>query len=273
MTYLQALLLGVVQGLAEFLPISSSAHLALVPYWFGWRLDEKTVFLFGVLVQMGTLIAVIACFFSDLREILRAAFRALRRGQPFADPDARLGWFILLGTVPAGLIGLILKPAVESAFSEPRIIAAFLYLTAIFLYWSDRAAKKTRQLSDLTAIDALLIGLGQALAIFPGVSRSGATIAVGLGRGFQRAEAGRFSFLLSVPIMIAAGVLSVLDLGNAALLTESAPKLILAALTAAGTGFFAIRWFLGYLAKKTLTVFAVYCAVVATGTLILTLVR
>ena len=152
MTYLQALLLGVVQGLAEFLPISSSAHLALVPYWFGWRLDEKTVFLFGVLVQMGTLIAVIACFFSDLREILRVAFRALRRGQPFADPDARLGWFILLGTVPAGLIGLILKPAVESAFSEPRIIAAFLYLTAIFLYWSDRAAKKTRQLSNLTRL-------------------------------------------------------------------------------------------------------------------------
>lgn len=273
MTVLQAIILGVVQGVTEFLPISSSAHLALVPYWFGWNLDKEVVFLFGVLVQMGTLAAVIVYFYRDLKKIFLAAWTSLRRGTPFDSPDARLGWMILLGTVPAGICGLVLKSKVESAFANPRIIAVFLLGTALILTAADRIAKKERPLSDLQPLDAVLIGVGQALAIFPGISRSGATIAAGLARRFQRADAGRFSFLLSIPIMVAAGGLSLFDIRDASLLSETAPELIVAAVLAAVTGFFAIRWLLRYIAEKPFTVFSIYCAVAGSVTFVMTFFR
>lgn len=275
MTILQAIILGAIQGVTEFLPISSTAHLALTPYWLGWKLDPEVVFLFGVLVQLGTLAAVIVYFFSDLKKILTGVWSAAKRGKPFADPDAWLGWMIVLGTVPAGIIGLILKSAVESAFGKPRMIAVFLLGTAIILTLADRisAQKESRPLSDLSAADALIIGLGQALAIFPGISRSGATIAAGLTRRFKRTDAGRYSFLLSIPIMIAAGALSVLDIENPAVLITNAPALIIAAVVAAVTGFLAIRWLLRYISAKPFTVFSLYCAVVGSATLVMTFFR
>ena len=273
MTILQAILLGVVQGVTEFLPISSSAHLALVPYWFGWELDGEVVFLFGVLVQMGTLAAVVVYFFRDLKRIFIAVPDSIRKGEPFADPDARLGWMLILGTVPAGIFGLFLKSKVETAFGNPRMIAVFLCATALILTLADRIGGKNRTLTDLKPLDAILIGLGQALAIFPGVSRSGTTIAAGFARRFERADAGRFSFLLSVPIMVAAGLLSLLDIRDAAVLRENAAELILAAVLAGLTGFFAIRWLLAYVAKKPFTVFALYCAVVGIATFVTTFFR
>lgn len=274
MTILQAMVLGAVQGVTEFLPISSTAHLALLPYWLGWNLDRDVVFLFGVLVQLGTLAAVAVYFFRDLKKIFAGLWKSLRSGNPFADPDAKLGWMIVLGTVPAGACGLVLKSKVEAAFGNPRMIAVFLLGTALILTLADRmTAKKDRPLGDLRALDAILIGFGQALAIFPGVSRSGATIAAGLSRRFQRADAGRFSFLLSIPIMIAAGILSILDISDASLLIENAPELIIAAVLAAVAGFFAIRWLLRYISEKPFTVFSIYCAAVGSATLAMTFFR
>lgn len=273
MDLFQALLLGVVQGATEFLPVSSSAHLALVPYWLNWDLDPELVFLFGVLIQMGTLVSVIVYFWRDLWKIAAAMLRAFYQRKPFDNSDAYLGWMLILGTIPAGIIGLLLKPLVESAFDNPRAIAVFLWITALILALSDRIARKERTLDTVGDLDALTIGFGQALAVFPGISRSGATIAAALSRRFTRAAASRFSFLLSVPIMIAAGVLSILDIKNFSLLKSSAPELLAATAAAALTGFFAIRWLLGYVAKKPFTVFAVYCAVVGTLTFALTFIR
>lgn len=270
---MQALILGVVQGATEFLPVSSSAHLALVPYWLNWNLDPELVFLFGVLVQMGTLAAVIVYFWRDIWKIAAAMLRALYQRNPFDDSDAYLGWMLILGTIPAGIIGLVLKPLVESAFDNPRTIAVFLWVTALILALSDRLDRKDRTLEKIDAIDALTIGFGQALAIFPGVSRSGATIAAAMTRRFTRAAASRFSFLLSIPIMTLAGGLSVFDLENFALLKTAAPKLLAAAVLAALTGFFAIRWLLGYIAKKPFTIFSIYCAVIGTLTFALTWIR
>lgn len=273
MNFFQALILGVVQGATEFLPVSSSAHLALVPYWLNWQLDPEIVFLFGVLVQMGTLAAVIMYFWRDLWKIAAAMIRALCRGKPFDDSDAYLGWMIILGTIPAGIVGLILKPFVESAFDNPREIAVFLWGTAIILTLSDRLKRKERTLEKLDVLDALAIGLGQALAIFPGISRSGATIAAAMTRRFTRDAASRFSFLLSIPIMTLAGSLSVLNLDHFALLKSVAPELLAATILAALTGFFAIRWLLGYIAKKPFTIFSIYCAIVGTLTFVLTWFR
>lgn len=273
MTVLQAIILGIVQGLTEFLPISSSAHLALVPYWFNWQLDEEVVFLFGVLVQMGTLGAVLVYYFPDLKRIFVAVFTNLFKGKPFEDPDAWLGWMVVLGTVPAGVIGLLLKDIVESAFNSPRMISICLLGTAALLAAADRVRDNRRKIGEISTLDALAIGFGQALAIFPGISRSGATITAAVFKKFDRSDAGRFSFLLSIPIMIAAGVLSLADIRDTTLLRTVAPQLIVATLFAAVVGFLAIRWFISFIAKKPFRIFTIYCAIVGFATLVMTFIR
>jgi undecaprenyl-diphosphatase len=210
MTFLQSLILGIVQGLTEYLPISSSAHLVLVPYLFNWSFPAAQIFPFDVLVQLGTLLAVILYFWKDLVSILKAFFKGLIDKEPFKDPQARLGWYLILATIPAALVGMLIKAQVEAAFSSPRLVAYFLFGTATLLILSDLVGKRTRQVEEMTWWDALWIGLFQAISVFPGISRSGATITGGMTHNFDRSNSARFSFLMSIPVMIGAGLVSIL---------------------------------------------------------------
>jgi len=268
MTILQAILLGIVQGLTEFIPVSSSAHLVIVPYLLGWQIPANEAFIFDVLVQVATLIAVIIYFWKDLVAIVRAFLLGLWHKKPFEDTLARLGWLIILATIPAGLIGLALKSVVERAFASPIATGFFLFITAIILFLAERVGKRNRKIESIHMKDAIWIGFAQAISIFPGVSRSGVTISAGVTRDFERPAAARFSFLLSIPIMLAAGLLATLDLlklpniaagsgqSSASLLLTFIPGFIAAGVV----GYLSIRWLLAFLARRPLYIFSIYCA-------------
>jgi len=273
MTFLQSILLGIIQGLTEFLPISSSGHLVIAPYFFGWDIPPQDAFVFDVLVQVATLAAVIVYFWRDLLAIGRALFTGIRSKELMADPDSRLGIYILLATIPAGLIGFLIKDLVEQAFNSPTATGILLLVTAGLLVTAERVGARSRELDQVDWKDALVVGLFQALAIFPGISRSGATITGGMTRNLKREPAARFSFLISIPIMIAAGVLAVIDLAKMPGSAESIYVLAAGMFAAAITGYFAIRWLLQYLTRRPLYGFAVYCAVVGSLTLAVSLIR
>ncbi|HEX2978845.1 MAG TPA: undecaprenyl-diphosphatase UppP [Anaerolineaceae bacterium] len=263
MTFLQSIILGIVQGITEFLPISSSAHLVLVPFILGWQFPPDQTFVFDVLVQMGTLLAVIIYFWKDLVGIVVAFLRGLFSGKPFAEEQSRLGWYLILATIPAGILGITIKDIVEAAFNSPSITALFLLVTAAFLLVAERVGRRSRKLGEMKWIDALWIGLGQALSIFPGISRSGSTISAGMTRHFDRTSAARFSFLMMVPVMAAAGVLGVLDLLKMPSLGQFLPVVLAGTLTSAVVGYLCIHWLLQFLNRRSLTAFAVYCLALA----------
>lgn len=273
MNFLQAVILGIVQGITEFLPISSSAHLVITPLIFNWQIPEEQIFPFAVLVQVGTLAAVIIYFFKDLLKIIAAIFSGLKARAPFTDPDARLGWLIVLASIPAGLAGLLLKDTVEAAFKNPLAVAGFLVITALWLYGAERYSKRSRELSSIGWLDAVIIGFAQVLALFPGISRSGATISAGMTRHLDRPAAARFSFLMTIPIMSAAGLIGVLDLLTTPDLAAFLPILITGVLTAALVGFASIHWLLKFLARSPLTPFSIYCLAAAALTIVVYYVR
>ena len=267
MTLLQSILLGIIQGLTEFLPISSSGHLVIVPYLLGWQIPEKDAFIFDVLVQVATLLAVLAYFWNDVVAILRALVLALLNRRPFDDPMARLGWYLALATLPAGAIGFALKDVVERAFASPAAAGFFLMVTAGLLLVAERVGKRKHHLEDITWKDALWIGFAQALSIFPGVSRSGATITGGMTRDLERPSAARFAFLMSIPIMLAAGLLATLELLSIPDFLTLLPTFIPGLFAAAVVGYLSIRWLLAYLTSRPLYLFTAYCA--ALGLLVL----
>jgi undecaprenyl-diphosphatase len=269
MTFFQALILGIIQGLTEFLPISSSAHLVIAPYLLGWSLPEQQVFPFDVLVQLGTLLAVIVYFWSDLWAILKAFFRGLVTRKPFEDPLARQGWLLILASIPAGLAGLLLKKMVAQAFQSVVITGVFLLVTALILTAAEWLGKRRRSLESMGWQDAVWMGVAQALAIFPGISRSGATMAGGLVRDLDRTAAARFSFLMSIPIMLAAGGLEIKDLLVTPGLSGILPLIGVGFAAAAVVGYFSIRWLLGFVTTHSLRPFAVYCT--ALGLLVIIL--
>ena len=269
MTLLQALVLGIVQGLTEFIPVSSSAHLVLVPAFAGWDINPGVRFAFDVLVQLGTLLAVIAYFWSDLVAIVRDVLVGLARRKPFELPMARLGWLVVLATLPVVALGLFIKDAVEAAFGSPMATAVFLLVTAALLALGERFSRRTRPLDALNWVDALVIGFGQVVSTFPGISRSGATISAGLFRGLERPAAARFSFLMSIPAMLGASVLAVGDLLKVPNFTSYLAPIFMGFVAAAIVGYLSIRWLIGYLAHRSLYVFAAYCAVVGVVSLVL----
>lgn len=258
MTVPQAIILGFIQGLTEFLPISSTAHLILIPWLFNWTIEPNAAFAFDVLVQLGTLLAVIVYFAKDLWHLAMAMVNGLRTGKPFESVDARLGWLVILATIPAALIGLLFKKYFVALHQMPVIVAAILFLTAGLIFIVEYVGQRNRDLKTLNWIDALVIGCSQALALFPGVSRSAATLSGGLVRGLERPAAARFSFLMSIPILLAAGVLAANDLVDIPNFTALLPPLLVAFIVAAIVGFASIHWLLGYLAKHSLNIFAWY---------------
>lgn len=257
MTLFQAFVLGIVQGLTEFLPISSTAHLILVPWLLNWPLDENVAFVFNVLLQLGTLTAVVAYFWKDLWRIALAVLNGLRQGRPFESADARLGWLAVPATIPAAIIGLLLKSLVEDLHRYPLLIATIV-AGAAALFLVERISKHNRNLDSLTWLDAFIIGCSQILALLPGVSRSAATISGGLLRGLKRDGAARFSFLMSIPILLAASLVAVKDLIDLPGTKTYLPALTVGFLTAAVVGFFSIHWLLGYLARRSMSIFAWY---------------
>lgn len=269
MTILQSIILGLVQGLTEFLPVSSSGHLVLVPHFLGWQFSQQEIFVFDVLVQWGTLFAVIVYFWRDLVAIVEGFVRALLGRRPFATYDARLGWYLILATIPAVALGFIFKDTVEAAFSNPRATGGFLLLTAAILAIAEVVGKRQRSLEQINWRDALWIGFAQVLALFPGVSRSGSTIAGGMTRNLDRPAAARFSFLMSVPVMLGAGTLALLDLAHMPNLGSLIPPLLAGFFTALVVGYIAIRWLLTYLTRHSLYIFAIYCTAVGLLALIL----
>ncbi len=280
MSIIQAILLGILQGATEFLPVSSSGHLVLVPWLLGWSAPGLA---FDAVVHWGTAVAVVVYFWRDWVALVGAAVRSLpqiisreggfSKANPVCDPEARLAWLILLGSVPAAVIGYLLDDFFEGMFARPVAAANFLLVTAALLVASERWGRRERGLATLTWPDALLVGLAQAVAIFPGISRSGATIAAGLSRGLQREPAARFSFLLATPIILGAGLLKLIDLAHAGGLGAQAPTLGVGFAAAAAVGLGCIHFLLRYLQNRRLYPFAVYCAAAGVACLLVALVR
>jgi undecaprenyl-diphosphatase len=264
--FIRALILGTIQGATEFLPISSSGHLVLFPAFLGW---ESPSLVFDSTVHLATLIAVVAIFWRDLLTLIIAWWRGLMKGRPLESTESQLAWWVILGTIPGILAGLLLEDTFESFFTSPRAAGGFLLLTAVLLVLAEVLGKRQRDISSITWLDSLLIGIGQAAAISPGLSRSGTTITVGMLRGLTRESAARFSFILSVPIITGAGLVQLYDLIKHGDFAAEAPLLIIGFFSAAASGYLAIRWFMAYLQKRPLYPFSVYCVVVGILAIIL----
>jgi undecaprenyl-diphosphatase len=261
MTAFQALILGIVQGATEFLPVSSSGHLVLVPWILGWQIDPQAGFVFDVLVQWGTLLAVVVYFWHELVDLVRAALVGLLHGRPFESAAARMAWLLVLASLPAAVLGLAFKDQVEATFSQPRMVFAFLLVTAGLLAISEWLGHRSRSMDGMRWTDALWIGCAQVLSLFPGISRSGSTIAGGMTRDLRRPDAARFAFLMAVPIMIGAGLVAVRDLLRAPDVAAQLGNVAVGFAAAAVVGYLAIRWLLRYLSHRPLTVFIAYTAI------------
>ena len=257
MTFVEAIILGIIQGATEFLPVSSSGHTVLLPRIL--NLGEPSLSLIAIAHQ-GTLLAVLIYFWRDLWAIVCGVLDGLRQGKPLGNPDARLGWYIVVGTIPAVIAGLTLEDFVDSVFGQPLYAAFFLLVTAGILVGGERLRSGKVALTEIGWWDALIVGLFQMLALLPGISRSGSTITAGLWRGLDRETAARFSFLLGVPAILGAGLLSLLDVIQEGNLAAQAPVFLGAFVAAGLTGYGAIAFLLAWLRDHSLYPFAVYCA-------------
>ncbi|EAP98692.1 undecaprenyl pyrophosphate phosphatase [Janibacter sp. HTCC2649] len=264
MTWLAALVLGLVQGLTEFLPISSSAHLRVVAALVGWP-DPGAAF--TAVTQLGTEAAVLLYFRRDIASIVRAWSRSLRTPELRAHPEARLGWYVIVGTVPIAVLGLVFQGQIETALRDLRLVAVTLIVFGVVLGIADRVAANRRPLEALTARHAVALGFAQAMALVPGVSRSGGTISAGLMLGYTRPAAARYAFLLAVPAVLASGALELRRIGQG----PTAPwgPTLLATLVAFAVGYAVIAWFLRYIATHRFTPFVAYRIVAGVGLLVL----
>jgi undecaprenyl-diphosphatase len=251
---LEAIVLGIVQGLTEFLPISSSGHLRIVPAFLGW---EDPGAAFTAVIQLGTMAAVLLYFRRDLWTIAVAWVRELRTPWGERSTQSKLGWFIVLGTVPISIFGLAFSDQIEDGARDLYLIGTMLILFSFVMLAAERYGKRTREVREMNARDGLFIGFAQALALIPGVSRSGATISAGLLRNFDRAAAARYSFLLSVPAVVLSGLYELKEIGGSDD-NASAAATAIAALAAFVSGYVAIAWLLRYLANHTLNIFVAY---------------
>lgn len=294
MNLFQALVLGLVQGATEYIPVSSSAHLVLVPWFLGW---PDASFAFEVLVQWGTLVGVFVFFWQDLVDIIKNVIQGLLQGKPLATFEAKLGWLVVVATMPAVILGWFFKDYFEAIYDSPALAGGFLILTALLLVVAERFGppivpsvnggdippaippvnggekRGGKELEQLGWLDAIIIGFWQAAAMLPGISRSGATIGGAVLAGFNRTAAARFSFLMSIPALLGAGVVALKDLLEAGTLTAELPAISVGFVAAAVSGYLCIRWLLHYLQRHSLYIFAVYCAVVSVISIALAFVR
>jgi len=254
MGLLRAVVLGIVQGVTEFLPISSTAHLRIVPELLGWP-DAGAAY--TAMIQLGTVAAVIVYFWADLVRLGRAFFEGLFRGAPLGTQDARLAWYVLVGSLPIGILGLLFKRHIETSLRSLYVIALAMVVLALLLLLAERIAAHQRTLSEMTWKDGISIGLCQAVALIPGSSRSGTTLTGGLALGFRREDAARYSFLLSVPATAAAGLFEMRHLVRSGEPFTGVDVLV-GTVVAFVSGILAIAWLLRFLRTQSTVVFIVY---------------
>jgi undecaprenyl-diphosphatase len=267
MNLLQSLVFGIVQGLTEFIPVSSTAHLLISQQVMGIPSGQE-MFSFLVIIQLGTILSLIIYFWKDLLKVVKAFF-----ARPFSTDENRLAWNILIATLPALFFGFLLKDAVEALFATPLLEAAIrLLITALILSLVEWLGRRDRVLFSLNWLDALFIGIAQVISIFPGASRSGTTISAGMARGLDRQSAARFSFLMSIPVMLSAGGYQMLDVVRMPDLLDFLPGLLAGFLAAALVGWLAVRWLLNFLARHSLYGFAAYCAALGLVCLVLVMI-
>jgi undecaprenyl-diphosphatase len=268
---LQAVVLGIVQGLTEFIPISSSAHLIIIPWALGWHDPALDSLTFDVALHLGTLVALLIYFWNDWKRFVVAGARSIVERKIGDDMDRRLAWYLVIGTIPGGVIGLLFEHQIESLFHPEGgaiTTSAMVWMGIIvaalgaLLFLAERLAKHLKRMDGMTLRDAILIGCSQAFAIFPGVSRSGSTITAGLALGLERETAARFSFLLSAPIIAGAGLKSLLDIykgiHSGAIAGSEIALFPAGFLAAAISGYFCIKFLLRYLQKNSTDIFVYY---------------
>ena len=265
MSILAAVVLGIVQGLTEFLPVSSSAHLILARAFFGWEVPGAFGLAFDVALHVGTLLAILAFFTRDIAAMI-AAIPSMASSTP-SDP-ARMGQRIVLGTVPVVVVGLTLNDFIEGTLRTPVVAACALAVGAAVMFVAERAGVGRRGADSVSWMEAVLIGCAQASALIPGVSRSGSTIAIGMLLGLRREAAARFTFLLAIPAMLAAAAKEALELRHLALPDGSAMAMLVGLVVSALVGYLTIKYFLQYLAAHRLDVFAYYRWVLAAATFV-----
>lgn len=271
MLAIEAVILGLVQGLTEFIPISSSAHLIIVPWLFGWNDRVLDSLSFDVALHLGTLMAVLAFFAADWVRLVKGVFSSLFDRKIGPDPDRRLGWLLIIGTIPGGVAGLLGESKIQELFHGPGvppkpaamiIMAVLITLLGLLLWVAERIAIHTRGLDRLSLRDTILIGLAQGFAIFPGVSRSGSTITAGLALGLKRPDAARFSFLLSAPIIAGAGLKSIIEvIGQFSTGEIAQSELLLFPVgfaAAAVSGYLCIKYLLIFLQRNSTDLFVYY---------------
>jgi undecaprenyl-diphosphatase len=264
MTGFQSILLGILQGLTEFIPVSSTAHLLIAQKLLGIP-GGNAMFSFLVIIQLGTLLSLMVFFWKDILHLIKAFF-----ARPFSTQENKLGWYIIIATIPALLAGYLLKSFVETIFNKPLLEAAIrLLITAVILVLAEGLVKRNRSIEKMNWLDALIIGIAQVIAIFPGASRSGTTISAGMARGLDRPAAAHFAFLMSIPVMLAAGGYQSLDLIKMSGIGAFLTTLVVGFVVAAVVGWLTVKWLLGYLSKHSLNLFALYCAVVGAVSLII----
>jgi undecaprenyl-diphosphatase len=262
----QAIVLAVVQGLTEFLPVSSTAHLALFPWVLGWKDPGLT---FDLALHAGTLVAVLAYFWRLWVELLAAAMGLGKAGEASVQQNRKLFWLLVLGTLPAGVAGLLFEHAAENQLRQPAVIGAALVVVGLLMWAADGIQMHERRLGQISVKDALVVGAAQALAVVPGVSRSGVTMTAALFRGVNRETAARFSFLLSTPIIAGAALKKGLELRHTGLPAEMRLPFLAGALVAALVGYLVIAVLIRYLERHTFRIFVVYR--VALGMIVLLL--
>jgi undecaprenyl-diphosphatase len=271
MAILQAILLGIVQGLTEFLPVSSSAHLVIVPWSLDWTDSVVDRLTFHVSLHLGTLVSLLAFFAGEWVRLFRAGVASVVERRIGNDPDRRLAWFLIVGSIPAGIVGYFAESKIDELFHSPDsagrrggmiVMAVLLVVGGLALWAADRFGRQRRKMDQLTLRDVLFIGLAQAISVFPGVSRSGSTIMAGLALRLERPAAARFSFLLSAPIIFAAGMKGLFNMSRQFETGElTLPDLQLFGvgfLASMVSGFYCIKFLLRFLQTNSTAVFAVY---------------
>ena len=269
MLILQAILLGLIQGITEFIPISSSAHLIIIPWLFGWNSPILESLTFDVALHLGTLVALIVFFWQDWKNIIKAGFASIIERKINNQPERRLAWFIIIATIPAAIAGLSFEHTIENYFHSSPIqpnamltMALIIAMMGILLLLADQFSKRTKNLNQISFLDSILIGISQACALFPGVSSSGVTLTSGLALGYSREAAARFSFLLSTPIIAGSGLKSLHHVYKglkAGIITSSELMLFpIGLLSAAISGYFCIRFLINYLQKHSVNIFVYY---------------
>jgi undecaprenyl-diphosphatase len=264
---LQSIFLGFLQGLTEFLPISSSAHILIVPALFGW---EDPGAAFTAVIQLGTEAAVLIYFRKDLWQIGSTWLTSLRRPELRSELNARMGWYLIAATIPIAILGFLFQDQIETGARNLWLVGSMLIIFGIVLGLADRIGTRQRTVGDLSFRDGVLIGFAQSIALIPGVSRSGATISAGLFLGLQRADAARFSFLLAIPAVVLSGFFQLYKiLSGEEAVGEPLINVAVATLVSFIVGYAVIAWFLSYLTRNSFALFVGYRLVLGTGVLVL----